>query len=218
MIRMIQVFGLLKGFLFWWNLKVFRSSKIQIPGIKYPVFLRKGIFDSFTLREIFLFRHYEFQWPSHFPEPKHIIDAGANVGFTSIFFANKYPNAAILSLEPEASNFNQLKLNTGPYPAITAIQHALWGTPAHIVVRDMGYGQRGFLVEEVPKGFEKNVFEKGFESWLPLVKVLVIELHDRMVNGTSNTFFKAISKYNFSVEILGDNLIFVNENFEASPR
>ncbi len=249
MIRMIHVFGLLEGLLFWWNLKVIRSKKIRVPGIKFPVFLRKGIFDSFTLREIFLFRHYEFQWPSLFPEPKRIIDAGSNIGFTSIFFANKYPKAAILALEPEASNFSQLQLNTGPYPMITPIQKALWGTPAHIAVRDLGYGQRGFLVEEVPKdtpdaleavsipllleaygwedicilkmdieGSEKNVFEKDIEVWLPRVKVLVIELHDRMIKGTSKSFFQAISKYDFSMEILGDNLIFINENFEASPR
>lgn len=249
MIRMIRVFGLLKGLLFWWNLKVVRSRKIRVPGVKFPVFLRNGIFDSFTLREIFLFRHYEFPWPSHFPEPKRIIDAGSNIGFTSIFFANKYPDAAILALEPEASNFNQLKLNTGPYPMITPIRKALWGTPAYIAVRDLGYGQRGFLVEEVSKGTpdaleavsiplllekygwedicilkidiegsEKNVFEKDAESWLPRVKVLVIELHDRMVKGTSTVFFRAISKYHFSMEILGDNLIFVNENAGASPR
>jgi hypothetical protein len=41
--------------------------------------------------------------------PKTIVDAGANIGTSSIFFAKKYPNARVIAIEPEESNFDFTK-------------------------------------------------------------------------------------------------------------
>ena len=43
--------------------------------------------------------------------PKVIIDAGANIGAATCFFALNYPNAKIYSFEPASINFNVLKKN-----------------------------------------------------------------------------------------------------------
>lgn len=40
-----------------------------------------------------------------------ILDLGANVGFTAIFFARKYPNAEIACVEPMPNNLETLKSN-----------------------------------------------------------------------------------------------------------
>lgn len=40
-----------------------------------------------------------------------IIDAGANVGYTSLFLKNHFPNSTIISIEPDENNFKQLKRN-----------------------------------------------------------------------------------------------------------
>jgi tRNA1(Val) A37 N6-methylase TrmN6 len=45
-----------------------------------------------------------------------IVDAGANIGMASIFFAQKYPDAKIIAVEAEASNFAMLARNVQPYP------------------------------------------------------------------------------------------------------
>lgn len=241
MISMIRAFGLLQGLWFWWTFKILRWRRLCIPGIAFPVYLRNSIFDRFTLREIFIYREYDLPWPKGMPAPKRIIDAGANIGFTSVFWANRFPEATIIALEPEPENFAQLCRNAQPYSGIRPIQKALWKYPAHIAVRDHGYGQRGWIVEEtsaedpemIPavsvgslieslrwetidllkidiEGSEKMVFEAHYEEWLPKVRYLVIELHDRMIPGTSGAFFKAISQYDFSMEIKGDNLLFIN--------
>ena len=60
------------------------------------------------------------------------------------------------------------------------------------------------------EGFEKELFETDSESWLPLTRCLIIELHDRMKEGCSKSFFSAISKHNFSFSQRGENLIFIN--------
>ncbi len=60
-------------------------------------------------------------------EPGVIIDAGANIGTSSIFFARKYPGARIFAIEPETSNFTLLKKNTRKYRNIVPIKAAIWG-------------------------------------------------------------------------------------------
>lgn len=48
---------------------------------------------------------------THFKEKKVIIDAGANVGYTSIFFSNYLENLKIYAIEPSLTNFEILKKN-----------------------------------------------------------------------------------------------------------
>jgi FkbM family methyltransferase len=65
-----------------------------------------------------------------------------------LFFSRRYPDAKILSLEPDQNNFDLLKKNTANYPTVTAIQSALWDKEGSIEIMDKGYGVRGFVVEE----------------------------------------------------------------------
>jgi FkbM family methyltransferase len=48
-------------------------------------------------------------WPSS--RPIKMIDAGANVGYTSIFFKSYFPNATIVAIEPSDINFKVLQEN-----------------------------------------------------------------------------------------------------------
>jgi FkbM family methyltransferase len=64
------------------------------------------------------------------------------------------------------------------------------------------------------EGSEKEVFEENFEKWLPVTKVLIIELHDEMKKGSSRSVFNAISQYDFSFNIRGENIVFTNNAFK----
>jgi hypothetical protein len=57
------------------------------------------------------------------------------------------------------------------------------------------------------EGSEKELFESDYETWLPKVTTLIIELHDRMREGSSLSFFRALTKYNFRLAVKGENLI-----------
>lgn len=54
---------------------------------------------------------------------------------------------------------------------------------------------------------EKEVFEGDTDKWLPKVKVLVVELHDRMKKGCTKALFKVLDKYEYSMEVMGENLV-----------
>ncbi|CAI6005362.1 unnamed protein product [Closterium sp. NIES-64] len=55
-----------------------------------------------------------------------ILDAGANIGLTSVLFATMYPKATIISVEASSCNFRSLKLNTQPFPNVIAVNAALY--------------------------------------------------------------------------------------------
>lgn len=66
------------------------------------------------------------------------------------------------------------------------------------------------------EGAEKEVFSApDVDEWLPKVKVLTIELHDRMKRGCSHEFFKAVAKYKWFFALRGENLIFIREDLMA---
>jgi FkbM family methyltransferase len=85
--------------------------------------------------------------------PKVIVDAGANIGLTAVFYANKYPNATIIAIEPEAANFEMLKENTASYPNIIAQRVALWNMDCDLDILDPGDGLWDFW------GFRTNAPE-----------------------------------------------------------
>jgi FkbM family methyltransferase len=114
-------------------------------GIKEPFFLRKGTADIGTYMQIFLNKEYEFTVMHH---PKVIIDAGANIGLASIFFANKYPDVKIIAIEPEKSNFDLLKKNVKSYSNIIPVQSALWDRNEDINLVDTGLGSDGFVTQK----------------------------------------------------------------------
>ncbi|MEC7784127.1 MAG: FkbM family methyltransferase [Bacteroidota bacterium] len=54
-----------------------------------------------------------------------IIDAGANIGLTSRFFAERFPLSVIYALEPDSQNFKMLLKNVENFGTIKPLQKAL---------------------------------------------------------------------------------------------
>ena len=57
------------------------------------------------------------------------------------------------------------------------------------------------------EGAEKELFTHNFESWLPKVRCIVIELHDTFRPGCATAFFKAISSREFDIFCKGEDII-----------
>ncbi len=183
-----------------------KTVQVDTPGIKYPVTLRIGTSDHRVYRDIFQRHEYLLAPPN---EPKTIIDAGANIGLTSVYFANRWPKARIIAIEPEPSNYALLLKNAQPYPQITPVLAALWNESIMLNLFNPGKGEwafqtevsadgktRGMTLDEVMQtyqldsvdllkidieGAEKEVFENA--SWVDRVGTLVIEIHDDLKPG-----------------------------------
>jgi FkbM family methyltransferase len=80
--------------------------------------------------------------------PKNIIDAGANVGYASILFANIWKNASIVAIEPEEENFKMLLKNTAPYPNIKCLRAAIWSKKCRLEVENVNAAAFSFQFHE----------------------------------------------------------------------
>lgn len=79
------------------------------------------------------------------------------------------------------------------------------------LLAESGFDEIDLLKVDI-EGAEKEVFSApDVDEWLPKVKVLTIELHDRMKRGCSYAFFKAISNYHWYHTFRGENLTFIRE-------
>jgi FkbM family methyltransferase len=119
--------------------------RVLVDGIRHPIHLRLRTSDVSLLDEIILNAEYACET---FSAPRVIIDAGANIGLASVFYANRYPRAKIIAIEPEQSNFDVLKKNTSHYSNVIPVQGALWKEDKTLSIRDPGLGKWGFQTRE----------------------------------------------------------------------
>jgi FkbM family methyltransferase len=75
-----------------------------------------------------------------------IVDAGANIGASAVYFAYSFPQARVVAIEPEKSNFELLSANTAG-ANVECIHAALAATAGRARVIDSGKGHWGFRTE-----------------------------------------------------------------------
>jgi FkbM family methyltransferase len=114
---------------------------VEAPGIQHPVHLRLRTTDVASCEEILIKRQYDWDFRR---TPQIIVDAGANIGLASIFYANKYPSARIIAIEPEASNFQMLVKNTAAYSRVKTVNAALWSENCELDIFDPEQGHTAF--------------------------------------------------------------------------
>lgn len=106
------------------------------PGeVGHAITLRMGTSDFANYRGVMWSGEYDFPYPG---APRTIVDAGAYVGFASIWFAQRYPDATIVAVEADAENYAALCRNTRALPQVTPVHAALWNEPAELSVVDRG--------------------------------------------------------------------------------
>src|SRR5262245_54333406 len=85
----------------------------MIPNSSRRVLIRLRTTDGAVFHKVFIENEYDLALAQ---DPSIIVDAGANVGMTAVYFALRYPNARIIAIEPESENFGILKSNAKRFP------------------------------------------------------------------------------------------------------
>ncbi len=120
--------------------------KITMKGIKHPFYIRAIRADMQSFINTFIDAYLD-QKP-YLSNVQTVIDAGANIGYTAILFANWWPKSKIISLEPDKENYELILKNTVHYPNITVLHAGLWNKEVSLKIEA---GQEdGFVVKEIP--------------------------------------------------------------------
>ena len=120
--------------------------------------------DFVVCNQIFIKKVYDLKWLKRFNEIMNlyenlsnplIIDLGANIGASSVWFASQFPKAKIIALEPEQNNFNLLNKNSKGISSIIPIHGAISSVSGEVYLNDPNLGPLGFRTSNIP---EKNSF------------------------------------------------------------
>lgn len=147
-LKLICYFGGINGVRIYFKLKSKQEQIIRVKQFRNPVYLRENSTDHTVFKQIFVGREYDFEIPF---KPRNILDGGANIGLAALYFASRFKDLVIISVEPDAENIQAIKRNIQNYPNVKIFQSAIWHTSAYLKVIDPGYGKWALKVEEVSK-------------------------------------------------------------------
>lgn len=128
---------------------------ININGFKYPIYIRAIRADMQSFVNTFIDPYLEKK--AYLSDMKYLIDAGANIGYTAVLYANWWPECKIISIEPDQENYDLTLKNVGPYKNITVLNGALWNKEVQLKIEA---GQEdGFVVREISNLSEETKTE-----------------------------------------------------------
>jgi FkbM family methyltransferase len=169
--------------------------------------------------------------------PEVIVDAGAYTGFSAIYFNRRFPQATIIAVEPEASNFGLLVKNTAPFGNINPVRAGVYGRDTVLSITDSRVDKYAFSLrvsdgseDSVPgytvtrlmkefgltridilkmdiEGAEHSVFMNQPEEWLPAVRMVIAEVHEHLHSGVRELITEKLGDAGFKIDWRGENLI-----------
>ena len=132
-------------------------TRVTVQGVG-PIWLRYQGSDASVLNQVFAGREYDL---ARFPQNSRIdealerilvrgkrptiIDAGANIGVSSIWFALRYPAATIIAVEPDSNNLAVARRNVTHFPNILLAPAAIGcraGKVNAVATSETGYSTR----------------------------------------------------------------------------
>src|SRR5262245_51741789 len=165
-----------------------------------------------------------------------IIDAGANIGASAVFFAREYPTSLIVAFEPDQANVDLLRRNTEGL-RVEAHHAAIGSRDGRVNVSDPGRGEWAYRTEisetgacammamsrvvdekvsagAVPfiakidiEGAELDLFQEP-TVWVDRFPLLIVELHDWLLpkQRTSASFLRCVAQRDRDFVHLGENV------------
>jgi FkbM family methyltransferase len=223
--------------------------RVRVKGVG-DLTMRPKSGDAAVVSQVFSLLQYDTsQFPQHARVVKAyndilarnhrplILDLGANNGASARWFAREYPEASIVSVEPDADNARLCRFNTEGYP-IEVVTAAIGGSPGRVLLDTVNMGSVSytttrssdggvpvvtvgqiladrpdhelFIVKIDSEGFEDDLFATGTE-WVDKAHVIMIEPHDfKFPNrDTSRHFQETMGRLPFQVLVSWENLVYV---------
>lgn len=228
-----RLFGV-RGALDWTFLKLARGKSrlfsFRDPHTGFRITIRLGATDAAAYEQVIVNAEYAAALA---PPPEYIVDCGANIGLATLYFSWRYPDAKIIAVEPDSSNFEMLVRNVAALENVSVVRAAVWNEATSVALDDSCGGEWGRRVragarrgDEVStvtipdlmakfgfpridllkvdiEGAELELFS-GDVAWASKVNAIVIELHDRFREGCAAAFEAASAGFPYRWRV-GEN-------------
>lgn len=220
---------------------------LTLPDFPAPIWIRGGTVDARVFFQVLVAKEYDISHTAQGKELRRrydslvahgtqplIIDCGANIGLSGVWYARQFPEAKIIAIEPDHSNLEIASRNLAAYPNVTLVDGAVWNTPSPLWIVNPDAEPWAFQVEEGDgpiagftidqlsdgkpilivkidiEGAEKALFQSN-TGWMDRTDLIAIELHDWLFPkaGTSRPFMTAIAGHPHEVTMRGENLFFL---------
>jgi len=176
--------------------------KFRMKGESIDLLMRTNEGDLAIFYEIFWKEIYKIPFLV-LPEKSVILDLGAHIGCTAIYFSMVYPDAQIYAVEASEESYNILKENVKSFKNIIAVQAVIDSQDGVVCFDTSGYSfnsklnHNGKMVQSISistlmmqyqitrvnlikidiEGAEKNILQNNV-NWLRQIDTMIIELHD----------------------------------------
>jgi FkbM family methyltransferase len=122
-----------------------------------------------------------------------IIDCGANAGFSTAYFLNRFPEATVIAVEPDPGNFELLTRNVAPYgDRCETVKAGVWSKPGGLKFPEVAFGdgrEWARSVREVVPGETPDVEAVDIGSLLERSGRARISLLKIDIEGSEETVF-----------------------------
>ena len=122
--------------------------EVRVINVKTTLCLRARSSDLEVLLKVFSDREYDLPLEK---TPSTVLDGGANVGYATVCFAEKFSHAKIIAVEPDRSNLEILRRNTATLTNILVVEAALWSHDTEVELEDPGMAEHAFRVAGLNK-------------------------------------------------------------------
>jgi FkbM family methyltransferase len=186
-----------------------KHVRVRVPGFAEPFLLRRWKYDYESsdwqvFEQVFVQREFESYEPI---EPSLIIDGGAYVGFSTAFYAKKFPNAKVIAIEPSHDNSELLRKNCRGFENVAVIEGGLWPVSGFLRIANPDAPEWAYRCEETEENsvgairavsINEIMDQEGFQrcdllkldiegaeellfldskKWLPRVDAILVETH-----------------------------------------
>jgi len=232
----VNRWGLIKGLKMYYRIKKVKPGSWTLAELKHPVYLHPNTTDNMVFKQIFGKGEYDIDFSftpytiidgrgniglfsalmaSRYPEAKIFAIEPDQHNFIQFKInTTNYPNIIPINAGIwNKSCFLEI-LDEGKGKYALQVKEAAFGLETElkaITINDL-IDQYNLETLDIVKldveGAEAVIFEDNYDRWLSLTKVLIIELHEGGLPGSSANFEAAIKKYPFSRTKNGEYFIY----------
>ena len=187
------------------GLKAYFRQKFEVSERWVWLYGRRNTSDSYVYDQVI--NNKEYLPFSKFTNIVSIIDAGANVGYSSAYLTSLFPEAKIIAIEPDKSNYELLCKNMKFLRNVVPVHGAIWSKTTSISMSNEVFGDgldwsksvsdadgdvsaytisdiiadfslTGPLIIKMDiEGAETIVFRDGATDWLSSTSAIILEIH-----------------------------------------